>query len=72
MKTQLGHNALAKVISNMMAEAGFVGHYTNHSLRTSLATRLFNAQVDEQLIMSRMGNLLTSTDGVHTGESRLR
>ena len=46
----------------MMREAGFEGHYTNHSLRASLATRLFDAEVDEQLIMSRTGH--SSTDGV--------
>ena len=60
--TPLGHNVLGKVVSEMMKEAGFEGHYTNHSLRVSLATRLFDAEVDEQLIMSRTGH--SSTDGV--------
>ena len=47
----------------MMAQAGFEGYYTNHSLRVSSATRLFDAEVDEQLIMSRTGH--SSTSGVH-------
>ena len=29
------------------------GHYTNHSLRATAATRMFNAGVDEQLMMHR-------------------
>ena len=45
-----------------MREAGFEGHYTNHSLRVTSATRLFDAEVDEQLIMTRTGH--SSTDGV--------
>ena len=57
--TPLGHNMLGRIVSDM---AGFEGHYTKHSLRVSLATRLFNAKVDEQLIMSRTGH--SSTDGV--------
>ena len=61
-KVPLGHNMLGKVVGDMMNQAGFEGHYTNHSLRVSLATRLFDAQVDEQLIMSRTGH--SSTDGV--------
>lgn len=43
--------------------ARFEGHFTNHSLRVLSATRLIDAQVDEQLIMSRTGH--SSTDGVH-------
>ena len=30
--------------------AGIPGHFTNHSLRVTSATRLFEAHVDEQLI----------------------
>ena len=57
---------LGKVISGVMKQAGFEGHYTNHSLRVSLATRLFDAQVDEQLIMSRTEH--SSTDGVQANK----
>ena len=58
-KVPMGHNTLGKII---MKEAGFEGHYTNHSLRVTSATRLFDAEVDEQLIMTRTGH--SSTDGV--------
>ena len=58
----MGHNTLGKIVSEMMKEAGFEGHYTNHSLRVTSATRLFDAEVDEQLIMTRTGH--SSTDSV--------
>lgn len=38
-KVPMGHNTLGKIISEMMKEAGFEGHYTNHSLRVTSATR---------------------------------
>ena len=34
----------------------YPGFYTNHSLRTTAATWLFDAGVDEQLIMTRTGH----------------
>ena len=61
-RTPLGHNSFSKVVREMMKKAGFEGHFTNHSLRVSSATRLFDAEVNEQLIMSRTGH--SSTDGV--------
>ena len=50
------------IVKGMM-EAGFDSHYTNHSLWVSLATHLFDAEVDEQLIMSHTGH--SSTDSMH-------
>ena len=35
---------------------------TNHSLRASLATHLYDAEIDEQLIVNRTGH--SNTDGV--------
>ena len=62
LKVPVGHNTLGKIISEMMKEAGFEGHYTNHSLCVTSATRPFDTEVDEQLIMMRTG--YSSTDGV--------
>ena len=44
-RTPLGHNVLGRIVNEMMAEAGFEGHFTNYSLRVSLATRLYDAEV---------------------------
>ena len=61
-KSPIGYNTVSKIVAKLMGQAGFEGHYTNHSLRVSSATRLFDAQVDKQLIMARTGH--SSTDGV--------
>lgn len=55
-KTPVGHNTLQKTVSRLCQSAGFSGHFTNHSLRATNATRLFEAKVDEQLIMQRTGH----------------
>ena len=61
-KTPLSHNALSKVVGSLMKDAGYEGHYTNHSARVTCASRLFDGEVDEQLIMARTNH--ASTDGV--------
>ena len=63
-KVPIGHNILAKMVSRMMKDANIPGHYTNHSLRSTATSRLFNAKVDEQLIMARTGH--SSTKGVRS------
>ena len=48
----VGHIILEKTISRMCREAGILGHYTNHSLRATAATRLHQSGVEEQEIMA--------------------
>ena len=60
----LGHNKLSQTVKNMCSSAGIHGFRTNHSLRATSATRLFNAGADEQLIMERTGH--RSVDGVRS------
>ena len=52
----VGVNSLQKVVGNMCARAGFEGHYTNHSLRATSATRMYNAGVEEQVIQEFTGH----------------
>lgn len=58
----VGKNQLSSVVKTMCAEVGIQGNKTNHSLKATCATRLFQANVDEQLIMQRTGH--RSTAGV--------
>lgn len=58
----LGHNPLNNIVRDMCNAAGISGYKTNHSLRATTATRLYQAGVDEQLIMERTGH--RSLDGV--------
>ena len=55
-KQPVGHNTLMNTVHRLCQEAGIEGFFTNHSLRTTAATRLFEAGVDEQLIMLRTGH----------------
>ena len=48
----------------MCKAAGIHGYKTNHSLRATAATRLYQAGVDEQLIMEVTGH--QSLDGVRS------
>ena len=40
----------------MCSKADFVGNFTNHSGKVTCATRLFEKNVDEQLIMRQTGH----------------
>ena len=52
----IGKNVLAKMVSTMCDEAGISGKKTNHSLRVSGATSLFDAGVPERVIQQRTGH----------------
>lgn len=52
----IGHNTLRTMLSKMCERVGLKGHKTNHSLRATLATRLHNANVDEQVSMEMTGH----------------
>ena len=59
-----GHNRLAETVASLCRNAGIPGYKTNHSLRATNATWLFDSDVDEQLIMERTGHL--SSEGVRS------
>lgn len=44
-----GVHVLLKSIDKLCDRAGFKGHYTNHSLRATAATRLYEAGIAEQI-----------------------
>ena len=60
----IGHCSLDNTVSRLCKSASIEGYKTNHSLRVTTATRLFQAGIDEQLIMERTGH--HSTDGIRT------
>ena len=63
-RSPVGHNTLGSTIPRLFKAAGISGHFTNHSLRATSATRMFDAGLDEQLIMSCTGH--SSTGGVRS------
>ena len=58
----IGHNKLADTVPRLMREAGIDGYFTNHSLRVTATTRLYDSQIDEASIMQRTGH--RSVEGV--------
>ncbi len=66
----VGVNSLKKVVSDMMKDAGIEGRFTNHSLRATTATRMYDKGIDEQLIKEVTGH---KSDAVqiykHTSET---
>ena len=59
-RVPIGHNTLRHVVPNLFKSAGITGYFTNHSLRATSATQLFEAQIDEQLIMQKTGHSSTA------------
>ncbi|XP_062586115.1 uncharacterized protein LOC134247754 [Saccostrea cucullata] len=52
----IGVHQLQQVVGKLCKAAGFHGNFTNHSLRATAATRLYQAGVDEQLIVEKTGH----------------
>ena len=60
----IGQNTLDHTIARLCQQADIPGYRTNHSLRATTATRLYQAGIDEQLIMERTGH--QSLEGVRS------
>lgn len=60
----VGHNSITKIISRLCKSAGIGGYKTNHSLRATAATRLYESGVDEQMVMEVTGH--RSLEGVRS------
>ena len=54
----VGINVLSKCVGNLMAKIGREGKFTNHSLRVSAATRMFNEGIEEQVVKEKTGHRL--------------
>ena len=52
----VGQHTLRKITSDLCSQAGVKGKRTNHTLKATAATRLYNEGVDEQLIQEHLGN----------------
>ena len=58
------NHTINNTMSKVCKAAGIVGFKTNHSLRATAATRLYQSGVDEQLIMEKTGH--RSLEGVRS------
>ena len=55
-KAKLGQNACTKVVGEVAEAAGLSSKKSNHSLRATTATTLFNKGVPEKLVQERTGH----------------
>ena len=67
-----GVNKLRNVVGHIYHEAGLPGYYTNHSLRPTAATKMYQKDLDEQLIMEVMGHWSTAVSGYKRTPQRQR
>ena len=69
----LGRHKLGDTVKSLCEEAGLGGYRTNHSLRATTATRLYEQNVDEQRICEVTGHRSTAVrDYKRTSESMKR
>ena len=71
-KHLLGTICYKNTVRQLCESARFDGHFTNHSLRATTATRLFEAKVDKQLIMQRTGHTSTAVRSYKCVGEKLR
>ena len=55
-KCALGHNTLSGTVARLCKLGGISGYKTNHSLRATATTRLYQSGVDEQMVMELTGH----------------
>ena len=55
-KKVLGIRAIEGLLKKMTDDAGFVGNFTCYSLRATLASRMYEQGLDEQLIQEQTGH----------------
>ena len=65
----VGHNPLSHTVQKLCTEIGVEGYYTNHSLRRTCATRLYQKGADEQQIMSITGHRSSTAVGSYKNVS---
>ena len=63
-KVPIGHNTLFQIAAHLCQQASISRHQTNHSLRATGATRLYQKGIKEQLIMEQTGH--RSVQGVRS------
>ena len=69
---QLGRHKLSPVVSKLCKEAGIVGYRTNHSLRASAVTKMYDNEVDEQLICEVTGHRSNAVRGYKRTSDKLK
>ncbi len=59
MKQRVGINSLKNILPELSEKSGVGVHYTNHSLRATAITRMFNSGIPEKVIAETSGHKST-------------
>lgn len=65
-------NTLSKMVKEMCVKANITGEKTNHSLRASGITAMFQAGLSEKVIPDRSGWMAFGSTNVYQKNNRLR
>ncbi len=68
----LGIHKIETAIKDLCKQAGLSGHHSNHSLRATSASHLYEAGVDEQLIQEHTGHRSNAVRGYKRTSSKLQ
>ncbi len=68
----LGIHKIESAVKDLCKEAGLPGRHSNHSLRATSASHLYEAGVDEQLIQERTGHRSNAVRGYKRTSSKLQ
>ena len=73
-KQRVGLNTLKNMLPDLSRESGIGTHYTNHSLRATAVTRMFNSGLPEKGIAGTSGHRSTKALRCyeHTSEAQLQ
>ena len=52
----IGINSIRKVVKNLLSSAEIDGYFTNHSLRRTSSTRMFQAGIDRKIVKEVTGH----------------
>ena len=71
-KQRVGINMLKNIVSELCAQSGIELYYTNHSLRATAITRMFNSGIPEKVIAETCGHRSTKALRLyeHTSEQQ--
>ena len=58
-KQRVGINLLKNIVPELCAQSGIEVYYTNHSLRATAITRMFNSGIPENVIAETSGHRST-------------
>lgn len=69
----IGINALGKIVGKLVGRLGIEGRFTNHSCRATAASRMYQNNCEEQLVMEKTGHRSSAVRGYkRTSEKQLR